>query len=76
MELIEYYGNPIIKFIPGPPIADEDKAIVKHDLPKECAIFKIDDNYIGGLIVYSRYGEKWHANNGERWVIRHLLKLN
>ena len=71
-ELIEFYGKPLLQFIPEP-LSDADKKAIGHDLPKECAVFKIDDHYPGGVIAFSRYCELWHANTGERWIIRHLL---
>ena len=51
---------------------------VREEFPEEIAIFKIDNRYPAGLIVYSRWNknrDEWSANSGERYAIRHLLQL-
>ena len=65
-QLIKELGEPLIRFIP----TNKEPS----GTPLECAVFKINDTYPAGIIVYSRYSKnRWTANAGERYVIRELL---
>jgi len=60
---------PLLRFKP-----DADIGHGGHDAaPEECAVFLIPERGYGGVIVYAKYRGEWHANTGERYVIRHLL---
>lgn len=65
-QLIKDLGEPLMRFKP----ANKEPS----GTPLECAVFKINDIYPAGIIVYSRYNKtRWTANAGERDVIRELL---
>jgi len=64
------YGSPILRFLTEASFDNRQFG----DIPYECCVFKIDDPT--EVMVVSRYGDKdeWHANCGERAVIKKLLE--
>ena len=70
------HGSLLARFEPVRP--DNMTQDMRDEFPEEVAIFKIEDRYPGGLIVYSRWSksrDEWSCNTGERYAIRHLLSL-
>ncbi len=75
-KISESHGSLLIRFEPQRP--DAMTQDMRDEFPEEIAIFKIDEKYPGGLIVYSRWSkqrDEWQCNSGERYAIRHLLSL-
>jgi hypothetical protein len=63
-------GEPIFRFLTG--VSDAQRRLC--DIPYECCVFKID--HVTEVMAVSRYGNKdeWHANCGERAIIKELLR--
>ena len=71
-------GVPLLLFKPEPSPPN-----VVSDAADEYAVFALPREHgaggygpktdRGGVIVFARYGDRWVANSGERYVIAHLL---
>ena len=68
-EIIKMHGKPFYRFKPHGIFTE--KQIGNDDIPDECMIFKT--KHSSEYLVYSRSGERWIPNHGERWVIRELF---
>lgn len=70
-EIIEHYTEYIEIDVSGEFSSDQR---LFGDVPRALIIVKI--NHPSEYMVYARYGnaDEWHANSGERFVIRELLK--
>lgn len=71
-QIIDTYGHPIYQSLIRGKYTESER--LHGDIPREIAIFKLPDQYPGGIIIYARYNQQWHANAGQRWTVKHLLE--
>jgi len=68
-EILKHHGEPVLRFKPHGEFTEYDINI--GNVPDEVMVVKID--HVSEFMVFSYYNG-WVCNNGERWVIRELLK--
>jgi hypothetical protein len=63
-------GEVLLQFDPPPDIGIGGRNVA----PQSVAITGITEPGYGGVIVWAKYRDEWHANAGERYAVSHLLK--
>ena len=73
----EKRGEPIAAFeISAHPERTMESFSINPD-PSKVAVWKISDEFEGGIIIYCTWGDgkdaEWHPNSGHRQLVAHLL---